>query len=249
MNKNINKEYEPMIQKKIEKEDSSKLGNYMELIVGRKGFFAFLKYEIIISLLMDLPGAMGIFLRGFFYRFLFKKVGRGVIFGKSITFRNPNKISLGNGVIIDEYCMLDAKGKDNTGIVIKDNAYIGRNTILSCKNGNIFLDTNVNIGFNCELYSLNSLEIGKNTLIAAYCYIIGGGHNADKINVPFRDQEKHAFGIKIENNVWLGTKCIIMDNCNIGESSIIGAAAVVTKNIPSFSIAAGIPARVIKKRQ
>ena len=55
------------------------------------------------------------FLRGIFYKFLFKKVGKSVSFGRNITVRHPNKIEIGNNVVIDDNCMLDAKGKDNKG--------------------------------------------------------------------------------------------------------------------------------------
>ena len=249
MSNSENSTYEPMIQKKFEKTGKSKLGSYMELFVGKKSFFALLKYEFLTTLFGECPGAAGIFLRSIFYKLLFKKVGKGVIFGKSITIRNPYKIIIGNNVIIDDNCMLDAKGIDNKGIFINDGVYIGRNTILSCKNGDIILDKNVNIGFNCEIYSLKSVQVGENTLIAAYTYIIGGGHTSEELDVPFRDQEKHAFGIKIGKNVWLGAKSIIMDNCDVGDNSIIGAGAVVTKSVPEFSIAVGIPAKVIKSRK
>ena len=249
MNDKLNNGYEPMIQKKLEKSNQSRLSMYMELFVGKKGIFPFLKYEIVLGLFADWPGAAGIFLRNVFYRCLFKKIGRGVIFGKSITVRNPYKISIADNVIIDDNVMLDAKGADNSGIVLNDGVYIGRNSILSCKNGDIFLGRNANVGFNCEIYSLNRVEIGKDVLIAAYTYIIGGGHMSTDTEVPFRDQEKHAIGIKIGDNVWLGVKSILMDGCSIGNNSIIGAGAIVTKNIPEDSVAAGIPARVIKSRK
>ncbi|MCL4417553.1 MAG: acyltransferase [Actinobacteria bacterium] len=241
--------YEPMIQKTMEKSKKSKFANYSDMFVGKKGFLAFLKYEILTSWFSDWPGAVGIALRSIFYKFLFKKVGKGVIFGKSVTIRNPHKIVIGNNVIIDENVMLDAKGVDNKGIIIYDGVYIGRNTIISCKNGDIILNKNVNIGFNCEVYSLKKVEIGENVLVAAYSYIIGGGHMSSDLETPFRDQEKHSIGIKIGNNVWLGAKTIVMDGCNIGDNSVIGAGAVVTKSIPDYSVAAGVPAKVIKDRR
>lgn len=248
MNNKENKDYEPMIQKTLEKKQS-KFSSYLYLFVGKKSFPALIKYEIITSLFENWPGAAGIFLRGIFYKLLFKKVGRGVVFGKSITIRNPYKIRIGNNVIIDNNVMLDAKGVSNNGIEIEDNVYIGRNTIISCKNGDIILKKNVNLGFNCEVYSLNKVTIGKNTLIAAYTYIVGGGHMSQDVDTLFRDQEKHAIGIEIGNNVWLGAKSVIMDGCNIGDNSIIGAGAVVTKSIPGYAVATGIPAKVIKERK
>src|SRR4030066_1889930 len=176
MDEKENNNYEPMIQKTMEKSKKSKFANYSDMFVGKKGFFAFLKYEILTTWFSNWPGAAGIALRSIFYKFLFKKVGKGVIFGRSVTIRNPHKIVIGNNVIIDENVMLDAKGVDNEGIIICDGVYIGRNTIISCKNGDIILNKNVNIGFNCEIYSLKKVEIGENTLMAAYTYIIGGGH-------------------------------------------------------------------------
>lgn len=241
--------YESIIQKGTKNSKKSSFANYSDMIVGKRGFFAFIKYEFLTALFSNCPGAAGIALRSVFYKFLFKKVGKGVIFGKSVTIRNPYKIIIGNNVIIDENVMLDAKGADNKGILIEDGVFLGRNTIISCQNGDITLKENVNIGFNCEVVSLNKVEIGENTLIAAYTYIVGGGHISKETDIAFKDQERHAIGIKIGKNVWLGAKSVIMDGCNVGDNSIIGAGAIVTKNIPEYSVAVGIPAKVIKDRR
>ncbi len=238
-----------LIQNKLQKTKKSRLSSYMELFVGRKGFFALLKYDTLTALFAGCPGALGIFLRGKVYRSLFKKVGKGVLFGKSISIRNPSKISIGDNVIIDDNVMLDAKGTDNQGITIEDGVFIGRNTILSCKNGDIVLRNKANIGFNCYIVSLNYVEVGENTLFAAYAYVIGGGHISEELYVPLKDQDTHGIGIKIGRDAWLGAKSIIMDGCNVGDYSIIGAGAVVTKSVPGYAVAAGIPARIIKDRR
>ncbi len=132
------KKYE-LIQNTIDKKNRSRSANYTELFVGKKGFFAFLKYEILTSMFANCPGAAGIFLRSLCYRSLFKKFGKGVVIGRNVSIRNPNKISVGNKVIIDENVLLDAKGIDNEGITIGNGVYLGRNSILSCKNGDIIL--------------------------------------------------------------------------------------------------------------
>ena len=247
MNNAEKKEYD-LIQKKMADTDRSKFAMYKELFVGKPGFFSFLKYELI-TMFSGFPGAAGIFIRNVLYRKLFKKAGRGVSFGKSITVRNPNKITIGNNVIIDENVMLDAKGLDNEGIIIKDGVFIGRNTIISCKDGDIILNNGVDIGFNCEVYSNSRIEIGENTLIAAYTYVIGGGHLATEQDTLFKDQGKHGRGITIGKNAWLGAKSIVMDGCSIGSNTIIGAGAIVTKDIPSYSIAVGVPAEVTRDRK
>ncbi|GAH57455.1 unnamed protein product, partial [marine sediment metagenome] len=127
--------------------------------------------------------------------------------------------------------------------------FVGRGSILSCKNGDIILEKNVNIGFNSEIFSGSKVVIGENTLIAAYVYIIGGGHDYSRVDIPISEQGKPSRGIKIEKNCWVGAGAIVFDNVTIGEDTIIGAGAVVSKDIPAFSIAAGIPARVAKSRK
>jgi len=208
-----------------------------------------LKYELIIMLFQDMRGAAGIFFRNLFYPFLFKKVGKGVSFGKAITIRHPHKITIEDNVVIDDYCVLDAKGLDNNGIYISENIFIGRNSILSCKNGNIILEKNVVVGFNCEVISASTVVIGENTLISAYVYIIGGGHDYSRVDIPISEQEKPSFGITIEKNCWIGAGAMVFDNVTIGRDTIIGAGAIVSKDIPAYSIAAGVPARVAKSRK
>lgn len=241
--------YEDKIQKEIFSDDRSKVAKYINLFVGKKGFWSLLKYEIITFMFQDMRGAIGIFFRNLFYPFLFKKVGKGVNFGKSITVRHPHKISIGNNVAIDDYCVLDAKGLDNNCITIGDNVFIGRGSILSCKNGDIILENNVNIGFNSEIFSGSRVVIGENTLIAAYVYIIGGGHDYSRIDIPISEQEKPSHGIKVEKNCWIGASALIFDGVTIGQDTIIGAGALVSKNIPPFSIATGMPARVARSRK
>ncbi len=194
-------------------------------------------------------GAIGIFFRNLFYPLLFKKVGKGVSFGKSITIRHPHKIVIEDDVVIDDYCVLDAKGLNNEGIYINKNTFIGRNSILSCKNGDIILEKNVVVGFNCEIVSASKVVVGENTLISAYAYIIGGGHDYSRIDIPISEQEKPSYGIEIEKNCWIGAGVMVFDDVTIGRDTIIGAGAVVSKGIPPFSVAAGVPARVARSRK
>ena len=226
----------------------SQTGRYSDMVVGKKGIAALIKYEFLTSTFSGCPGAAGIILRKIFYRFLFKKIGKGVVFGKNITLRHPNKIIIGDNVVIDENCMLDAKGSSNKGIEIKNNGYIGRNTILSCKDGDIILEENVNIGFNCEIQSSSHVSIGKNALIAAYVYIIAGDHLLNIEGQSASSAHGSSKGIVIGENCWLGAKATIFDGVEIGHDTVIGASALVNNDIPSFSIAVGIPAKVIKNR-
>jgi acetyltransferase-like isoleucine patch superfamily enzyme len=238
-----------IIQREMGAGGKSMFRKYGELIIGRTGPGAFLKYELIVFCCMAVPGALGLFLRSKLYPLLLQRCGRGVVFGRNITLRHPHKISLGDHVVIDDNCLLDAKGDDNTGIRIDSGVFIGRNSILSCKNGDIVLEANVNIGFNSEVFSGNIVTIGHDTLVAAYCYFIGGDHDAGSIDTAVLHQGSTARGIRVGPNAWFGAGVKTLDGVTIGEQCVVGAGAVVTKDLPPYSVSVGIPARVVRDRR
>src|SRR5215831_1959423 len=233
-----------VIQKKLFADDKSQVQKYQDLIIGERGLFSLIKYELIILLCSWIPGALGILLRSKLYPLLIAKVGRGVVFGANVVLRHPHKIHLADNVVIDDNCVLDAKGTDNQGIFVGNGVFIGRNTILCCKNGDIYIDDNVVIGFNCEIFSAHFVKLGKSIQIAAYSYLNGGTHNFDRTDVPVLEQERSGRGILIEDNVWLAANVKVLDGVTIGKDSIVGAGAVVNNDVPAFSIAAGVPAKL-----
>jgi acetyltransferase-like isoleucine patch superfamily enzyme len=228
---------------------NSKLEKYQALVVGRKGFWSILKYELITYFSTWVPGALGLLLRSKLYPFLLGECGRGVVFGCNVVLRHPGKTKLKNNIVFDDNSVIDAKGDSNTGIDIDDNVFVGRNTIIYCQNGDIEIGNNTNIGSNCQIFSAQNVKIGNDVLIAAYTYLVGGGHNFDDPDVPIIKQGRTASGINIGDNVWLGAGVKVLDGVSIGEGSIIAAGAVVTEDIPPFTIAGGIPAKVLKQRK
>jgi acetyltransferase-like isoleucine patch superfamily enzyme len=226
----------------------SALQKYAELVVGRPGMGALLKYELITAL-SGAGGAAGLWLRGKLYRSLLGSCGRGVVIGRYVTLRHPHKIHLGDGVVLDDNCLVDAKGSDNTGIKIGDGVFVGRNSILSCKNGDIELRARVNIGFNSEIVSASRVVVGEESLLAAYSYIVGADHKYDDPTVPILQQGRVSRGVTIGRDVWLGAGVIVNDGVSIGEHAIIGAGAVVTDEVPAYAISAGVPARVKRDRR
>ncbi len=237
------------IQRDLHDQSQGKLGKYCSLVVGKNGLGPLIKYELVQMLSTAVPGAFGLLLRSKLYKSLLGSCGRNVNFGMNVILRHPHKIHIGDNVNIDDNCLIDAKGTENTGISIGSGSFIGRNTILSCKNGDIEIGENANIGFNCEIFSASKVTLGKNNLFAAYCYLIGGEHTYDRTDVSVLEQERISRGITIEDNVWLGASVKVNDGVTIGRDSIIGTSAVVREDVPEFSIAVGIPAKVVKSRK
>jgi acetyltransferase-like isoleucine patch superfamily enzyme len=232
-----------VIQQELFDENRSKGEKYRELFVGKKGLGALIAYETAMLLSSWIPGALGLVLRSIMYPWILGSVGRNVVFGVNVTLRHPHKIHVGDNVVIDDLCCLDAKGTDNEGITIGNGVFIGRNTILSCKNGDIVVDDRANIGFNCEVFSASKVRIGKDTLM------VGGDHLYDRVDIPVLQQGRTARGIDVGDGTWLGTHVVVTDGSSIGRDAIIGAGAVVVGPIPEFAIATGIPAKVTRDRR
>ena len=239
------------VQDEVAGRKTSAMQKYQDMVIGSRSIWALIKYELIMLLVCSMPGALGLVLRGKLYPLILGKVGRGVVFGRNVSFRHPHKITFGDGVIVDDNVMMDAKGETNEGIIIANDCFIGRNSILSCKNGTIELGERANIGFNAEVFSSTRVLIGPDTLISAYCYVVGGGnYDPERVDVPINRslREDRAQGSILEGNIWIGTHSVLRDGAHIGAGTVVAAGSVVNDPMPGWSIVAGTPAKVLKKR-
>lgn len=237
------------IQDALQDSSSGALSKYRRMVVGDVGFLGFLKYELITSLFGPWPGAAGFALRALFYPLLFRSCGRKVIFGRNLTLRHPGRISLGNRVVLSDNAILDAKGSAGEGILVRDGVFLGLGTVVTCTDGTVELDEKCNIGALCRIGSYGRTRIGRKALLAAYCYVVGAGHDTARTDIPILDQPNVTRGgSEVGDGCWLGARVTVMDGVKIGRDSIVGAHALVTKDIPDFSIAVGIPAKVTGSR-
>lgn len=226
----------------------SAVDKYRELIVGAPGWWNLIRHELVTLCTQPVPGALGLVLRRTAYPWLLGRCGRNVVFGQNVVLRHPHKIRIGDNVVIDDHCLIDAKGDTNTGITIGDGVFIGRNSILSCKNGDIDVGAGANIGFNCEVFSASRVSIGPATLLAAYCYLVGGDHDAPDRSVGVLSQARRSAGISVGAGAWLGTRVSVLDGTSIGDRAVVGAHAVVRSDVPAGATAVGVPARVLPPR-
>ena len=139
--------------------------------------------------------------------------------------------------------------------LINHNIKIGKNVfiypgVMLWGDGEIAIGDNVNIGNNTVIYSSKSgggVTIGDNTMIAAQCYIIDMDHGTASGKL-IREQENSIEKVTIGNDAWLGANVTILKGSNIGDGAVIGAKALVKGEIPSGTIACGMPAKTVKKR-
>jgi maltose O-acetyltransferase len=114
---------------------------------------------------------------------------------------------------------------------------------------NIQIGDNSGIGINARLNTSGGIIIGKDVMMGPDVVILTMDHEFSDVTRPMREQGyKTPLPVIIDDDVWIGTRVIILPGIRIGKGSIIGAGAVVTKDIPPFTIVGGNPAKVIKKR-
>lgn len=131
----------------------------------------------------------------------------------------------------------DSHGKN---INIEKGADFGRGTGIS-------IGDNSGIGVRCVVRG--PLEMGNDIMMGPDVQIMTGRHNTERTDIPMNQQgflpdEK----VTIKDDVWIGARVIIMPGVTIGKGTIIGAGAVVTKDVPDYAVVAGVPAKVIKFR-
>jgi acetyltransferase-like isoleucine patch superfamily enzyme len=239
----------PIAQNEIADKNKSKLRKYGELVVGKTSLGSILLYELVALTSSWVPGALGLLLRSKLYPLLLGACGRNVTFGQNVVLRHPRKIRIGNDVVVDDHVLLDAKGIDNRGIVLEDGVFLGRNTILSSKNGYIHLEERANVGFNCEIFAASEVRVGKDVMLAAYVYLVGGDHMHDRLDVPVSQQGRIGLPIEIGEGSWVGAHAVVAGGVSVGAQAIIGAGAVVLENVPAYHVAAGVPARTVRDRR
>jgi acetyltransferase-like isoleucine patch superfamily enzyme len=205
---------------------------------------------LLTTFLGDIPTiAMGPQLRKLLYRHIFGSMGNGVFIQHGVETNGSSCIEIGDGVNIFKGARLDAKGHRNNRMYINNRVTIERNVDIGCMEDTcIRIDEDTFIAPGVCITGQGDIHIGKNCMIASHCGIYANNHVFSDLLLPIKQQGVTREGIVIEDNCWLGHGVTVLDGVTIGEGSIIGAGAVVSKNIPPYSIAVGVPAKVIKRR-
>jgi len=174
-------------------------------------------------------------------------VGKNVVIEEGVKLSARRNIHLEDNVHIGRYTALLASDKKESIKIGKD-TYIHPFCTLRAFKGYIHVGKECSLNPYSAIYGDGGVEIGNYVRIASHVVIVASEHNWEDPNIPIHFQGIRSKGIKIGNDVWIGTHCVILDGVSIGNGAIVGAGAVVTKDVPPYSIVVGIPAKVIKKR-
>ena len=104
------------------------------------------------------------------------------------------------------------------------------------------------VGYNVFIFSKSNISIGKDCLIAPFCYFVDSDHGID-LGGLIREQSMVTAPIVIGNDVWLGTGVVVAKGVTIGNGAVVAAGSVVTKDIPPNAVFAGVPAKFVLQRE
>lgn len=173
--------------------------------------------------------------------------------GRGVQILYPRCLQAGHDVTIMDHGYLHCLSAH--GIKIGSHTSFDRNLWLHCggtpdqhDHGYLEVGENSFIGCNAVIGAGGGVSIGSNVLIGQCVNIHAERHRFDDPARSIVEQGVSYEGIVIEDDVWIGSKAVILDGVTIGRGAVIGAGAVVTKSIPSLAIAVGVPARVVGYR-
>lgn len=137
----------------------------------------------------------------------------------------------------------------NGEIAVATNCTLDRGVCLHGWGGRIELARGTFIGPYVVIYGHGGVSIGEESLISMHCRIVSSNHTIPPADVLIRSQPDRLLPVRIGRDVWLGAGVTVLGGVTIGDGCVVGAGAVVTKDLPPFSIAHGVPARVVGQRE
>lgn len=185
-----------------------------------------------------IPRPLGILLRRLAYSLILSRVGKRLYIQVGVEFLGACLVEIGDDVKILRDARFDMRAP-NSLLRIGNQVCIDRGVDIRATVSDCLIDIGDNsyIGPYVCMAGPGFIKIGKGCLIASHTSIYANNHRKDGLTRE---------GIEIQDSCWIGSGVRILDGVTIGKGSVIGAGAVVSKDIPPFSIAVGVPAKVIK---
>lgn len=159
------------------------------------------------------------------------RLDRSCVIGKNVSLGNWFKLTSDTAIEVGPECEL--------GLGVELNAWSGK----------IRLDRHVFLGPYVVIYGQGGVEIGEDSLLAAHCCVFSSNHAVPGRAGRIRNEPDVLLPVKIGRDVWLGAGVKVLGGVTIGDGCVVGAGSVVTKDLPPYSIAVGVPAKVIRVRE
>jgi acetyltransferase-like isoleucine patch superfamily enzyme len=153
------------------------------------------------------------------------RIERQVRIRRGIRASQPGAVTLGASIHLEQGVIIDAFG------------------------GSVRIGENVYVGPYSVIYGHGGVEIGDGTLLSMHCRVLSSDHTVPAPSERIRDQPDILKATRIGRDVWLGAGVTVLGGVVVGDGCVVGAGAVVADDLPPYSVAVGVPARVIKSRE
>ena len=158
-------------------------------------------------------------------RALARRVGNGVEVGRGVVFRHPETFEIGDGVFVGEQVVI--QGRVNGTCTIGDHVWIGPQAYFDARD--LVIEECVGWGPGAK--------------------VLGSTHKCVPANVPIMQTDLEIRPVRIGAWADIGVNAVILPGLSIGKGAVVGAGAVVTRDVPSFAVVAGVPAKIIRYRE
>jgi len=178
---------------------------------------------------------------------------RGLIFaGRGVRVHHPYQIRSGASLILEDGVYIDALSRE--GVRFGRNVTVGKYSIIQvtgvARQLGVGLRLGDHVGLNAFTFigAQGGVTIGNNVICGPRVSFHAENHQYGDRAAPIRLQGVTRRGIVVEDDCWIGAACVILDGVRVGRGSVLAAGSVVTRDVPPYSVVAGVPARVIKQR-
>lgn len=162
-------------------------------------------------------------------------------------------LEAGKDFIVEDYAEINCLSRQK--IIIGERVSIGKFAIIRPTNSyggeigeGLKIGNNSNIGPYCYIGCSGYIEIGDNVMMSPRVSIYAENHVFDRTDITMKAQGVNRQFVKIEDDCWIAANSVILAGVTIGKGSVVAAGSVVTRDVPPYSIAAGVPAEIIKQR-
>lgn len=168
-----------------------------------------------------------------------------------VSLRNARMVRFGKGITLERGVIID--GLSSRGVELGDNVAIGPYSIVRASSPTS-LGAGVRMGANSavDAYSFigaaGFIDIGTNVIMGQHVAFHAENHNYERTDIPIGHQSTRRLGIVIEDDCWIGSNVTFLDGAYIEGGCVIGAGSVVRGRIPRYSVAVGVPAKVVRLR-
>jgi acetyltransferase-like isoleucine patch superfamily enzyme len=172
-----------------------------------------------------------------------------VRYWRFLMFRLRNRNVVARGLVFMDRGVEIYARRGYGRIVLGRWLHLGVDTALRCHEGTLTVGDKSVLGRGVSINCYLDIEIGAATLFADDIYVSDFDHKFNDLTMPIKDQGITKSRVRIEPDVWIGTKVTVARGVVIGEGAVVGANAVVNHDLPPYSVSVGVPARVIKDRR